>query len=121
VRRSGIPWAFDDPKTGRRRQAKNNLQRLFHRPFYAGWATSKRFGIALGEVRGNWEPIITTEEFERGIAILRRHDLNKSRQRRRESEGHRPVVGQTPGGQQPDRRQQCPVYLSKRQVGYIYQ
>ena len=83
VRNSGVPWAFEDPKTGQRRQAKNNLQAIFCKPLYAGWVTSKRFGIVMGEVRGDWEPVITTEEFERGIAILRKHDLNKSRPRRK--------------------------------------
>jgi hypothetical protein len=33
----------------------------------------------MGEVKGNWEPIITREEFERGLEILRLHDDEKSR------------------------------------------
>ena len=83
VRRSGRPWAWTDPRTGKRKQAKNQLQRIFHNPFYAGWVTSKRFAIANGEVRGNWEPVITTRELERGIEILRRHYRDKPRQSRR--------------------------------------
>lgn len=49
------------------------MQRLFHHPFYAGWGVSDRFGIKIGEVKGQWEPIITSEEFERGKAILPKH------------------------------------------------
>ena len=109
IRSSGRPWSWNDPKDGVRRQAKNQLQRTFHNPFYAGWVTSKRFGIAYGEVRGNWDPIVTSQEFERGIAILHKHDQQKSRQRRRfyllrnllwiEVEGrHYKMYGSTPSG-----------------------
>ena len=76
---SGRPWAWDDPKSGKRRSAFNMLHKLFHNPFYAGWVTSERFGIKVGEVRGNWEPVVTTEQFNRGIQILHKHDNEKSR------------------------------------------
>jgi len=79
---SGRPWAWDDPKTGKRRTAFNILHKLFHNPFYAGWVTSERFGIKVGEVRGNWEPIVTTEQFHRGIQILHKHDNEKSRMKK---------------------------------------
>ena len=79
TRISGRPWAWDDPRTGKRRTAFNLLHKLFHNPFYAGWATSERFGIKFGEVRGNWEPIVTTDQFHRGIQILHQHDMEKSR------------------------------------------
>jgi len=79
TRVSGRPWAWKDPRTGRRNTAFHLLQKMFHNPFYAGWVTSERFGIKTGEVRGNWEPIITTEQFHRGIQILRKHDSDKSR------------------------------------------
>ena len=55
---------------------------MFHNPFYAGWVTSERFGIKVGEVRGNWEPIVTTEQFHRGIHILHKHDNEKSRMKK---------------------------------------
>jgi len=77
VRSSGYPWAWSDPKSGNRKTAANVLQRLFHRPFYAGWAVSERFGIQMGEIRGQWEPVVTTEQFERGKAILLKHGNNK--------------------------------------------
>lgn len=77
VRLSGSPWAWNTPKTGQRKTGSNSLQRIFHNPFYAGWAVSKRFGIEMGEVRGNWEPIVTTEEFERGKEILLKNGYQK--------------------------------------------
>ena len=79
MRVNGRPWAWDDPKSGRRRTAFNLLHKIFHNPFYAGWATSERFGIKLGEVRGNWEPIVSTEQFHRGVQILNKHNKEKSR------------------------------------------
>ena len=82
TRVSGRPWAWDDPKSGKRRTAFNLLHKLFHNPFYAGWVTSERFGIKVGEVRGNWEPIVTTEQFHRGIYILHKHDNEKSRMKK---------------------------------------
>lgn len=79
TRASGRPWAWDDPKTEERRYADNRLHKIFHNPFYAGWAVSQRFGIKIGEVRGQWEPIVTPEEFDRGLVILNQHDDQKSR------------------------------------------
>jgi hypothetical protein len=79
TRASGRPWAWDDPKTSQRKYADNRLHSIFHNPFYAGWAVSERFGIKIGEVHGQWEPIVTTEEYEKGLAILHQHDDQKSR------------------------------------------
>ena len=82
VRSSGRPWVWDDPKSNRRKTAKNRLHKIFHHPFYAGWVTSDRFNIKMGEIRGKWEPAVSTDQFERGLEILRKHDLNKSRKKR---------------------------------------
>lgn len=82
VRSTGRPWAWNDPKTGGRRTARNRLHEIFNNPFYAGWVVSERFNIELGEVRDNWEPIITTKQFEKGKAILLRNGKNKSRFKR---------------------------------------
>ena len=82
TRSTGSPWAWNHPKTGHRMRAKNRLHEIFHNPFYAGWLVSEKFGIKMGEVRGNWEPTVTPEEFERGIAILHKHDDQKSRLKR---------------------------------------
>ena len=82
VRVSGRPWAWVDPKTGQSQTALQYIHKMFHNPFYAGWVTSERFGIKVGEVRGNWEPIVTTEQFHRGIHILHKHDNEKSREKK---------------------------------------
>jgi len=76
------PWAWIDPESGRWNHAANRLHEIFHNPFYAGWVVSKRFGIAYGQVRGKWEPVVTMEEFERGLEVLCSHDAHKSRTRR---------------------------------------
>lgn len=82
TRPHGYLWAWTDPNTGQRRTAKNRLHEIFHKPFYAGWCVSEKFGIPMGEIRGIWEPVVTTEEFEKGVEILRKHDLEKSREKR---------------------------------------
>jgi len=81
-RASGRRWAWDDPKTGARKYAANQLHKVFHNPFYAGWVVSERFGIKMGEVRGQWEPVISTEEFNKGLAILHKNDHEKSRNKK---------------------------------------
>jgi len=78
-RASGLPWAWDDPKNEKWKTAHNTLHKLFYNPFYAGWVTSKRFGIRIGEVRGKWKPIVTDEQFERGKEILAKHGNNKTK------------------------------------------
>lgn len=78
TRASGLPWAWNDPKTGKRKTAHNTLHKLFYNPFYAGWVTSRRFGIKVGDVRGNWDPIITNDQFVRGKEILSKHGNNKT-------------------------------------------
>jgi DNA invertase Pin-like site-specific DNA recombinase len=82
VRDGGRPWAWTDSGTGERRNSKNRLHAIFHNPFYAGWVVSEKFEIPYGTVRGDWEPIVTTQEFERGIAILHKNDREKSREKR---------------------------------------
>lgn len=43
---------------------------MFHNWTYAGWVTSEVNNVPPKAIRGNWQPIVTTEEFERGLAIL---------------------------------------------------
>jgi DNA invertase Pin-like site-specific DNA recombinase len=83
TRGNGSPWTWTDPMTGARRDAQNTLDKIFHNAFYAGWGVSKRFGIAYGDVRGSWDPIVSSEEFKRGIEILHSHDREKSRSKHR--------------------------------------
>ena len=82
VRKSGKPWAWMDEKRNDKRYAVSQLYHSFHLAFYAGWVVSKTFGIQRGQVRGRWDPLITDEEFDRGIAILRARDENKIRKTR---------------------------------------
>jgi DNA invertase Pin-like site-specific DNA recombinase len=82
TRSNGMPWVWNDAKTGLRKDARNRLSYILHNPFYAGWMVSEKFGIKLGEVKGIWEPIITHEEYQKGLSILKKHDMDKSRDRR---------------------------------------
>jgi hypothetical protein len=119
TRASGRPWAWTDQKNGTRMTAKNRLHNIFHNPFYAGWVVSERFGIAYGEIRGKWESIITTEEFERGHYILRKHGDEKSRFKRqfyllrsllyvKMDDKHLKMFGSTPSG----RSRSYPYYIT---------
>jgi DNA invertase Pin-like site-specific DNA recombinase len=83
TRSTGLPWVWVDPKSGRRKTAKARLQKFFHNPFYAGWIVSKHYNIKMGDVRGNWEPVITSEQFQKGRAVLRKHGHKKSRLKRK--------------------------------------
>ncbi len=67
--RSGRPFVTVDA-AGRRKDAANGLSRIFCNWFYAGWVVSEKAGIAPKTVLGQWIPLVTTEEFERGLAIL---------------------------------------------------
>ena len=67
--RSGRPYV-EVTKTGLRRVNTNTLSSVFHNWAYAGWLVSKAGNIPPKTIRGEWEPIITTEELERGLAIL---------------------------------------------------
>ncbi len=82
TRSGGNPWAWNDLQNKRRMTAKNRLSCIFHNPFYTGWVVSESYGIKLGEVRGSWEPIITEAEYLRGLEILRKHDHDKSRDKK---------------------------------------
>ena len=52
------------------------LSRAFHNWFYAGWVVVQNewINILPKTVKGEWTPIITTEEFEHGLAILAQHN-----------------------------------------------
>jgi hypothetical protein len=44
--------------------------------------TSKAANIPPKTIRGDWEPIVTTEEFERGLAILEKRNQKQNRHRK---------------------------------------
>ena len=70
--RSGLPFV---KPTGKRTHATNVLSSVFHNWFYAGWVVSKAAKIGPKHTQGNWTPIVSTEEFERGLEILGNLDL----------------------------------------------
>lgn len=80
--RSGRP--FVTIKNGRRIPSINTLSRRFHNWFYAGWVVSPKAGIAPKTVKGNWQPVVTTEELERGLEILAKRGQRTIRQRTHE-------------------------------------
>ena len=45
VRSTGRPWAWNDPKTGKRKLAVSRLHYILHLPFYTGWVVSDKFDI----------------------------------------------------------------------------
>ena len=61
-------------KNGKRNPQANRLSRIFHNWAYAGWIVSEKVEIAPKTIRGQWESIVTTEEFEHGLAILDRRN-----------------------------------------------
>jgi DNA invertase Pin-like site-specific DNA recombinase len=79
--RSGRPFVRVT-KSGKRRTNKNTLSKIFHNWFYAGWVVSEKAGIVPKTVRGEWEGIVTTEEFERGLEILARRSLYRVAERK---------------------------------------
>jgi DNA invertase Pin-like site-specific DNA recombinase len=79
--RSGRSFVTIHPN-GTRKQAANHLSRIFKNWFYAGWVVSEKASIPPKTVRGQWKPLLTTEEFERGLEILagrQKHRLSKVR------------------------------------------
>jgi DNA invertase Pin-like site-specific DNA recombinase len=54
------------------------LSRAFHNWFYAGWAVVENdwVNIAPKTVKGEWTAVVTTEEFEQGLAILARRNYH---------------------------------------------
>ncbi len=79
--RTGRPLVKISPK-GKRTAAVNGLSRIFHNWVYAGWVVSEKADILPKTIRGEWEAIVTTEEFERGLAILDRRNQKRSRHRK---------------------------------------
>lgn len=63
--------------SGTRRANISTISNVFHNWMYAGWVVSEKNKILPKAIRGNWEPIVTTEEFERGLEILERIDITR--------------------------------------------
>lgn len=82
-RASGRPFV-EVKSNGRRIPNISTLSNTFHNWAYAGWIVSKPNGIPPKTLRGNWEPIVTTEEFERGLEILARRNQHRSVRRKQD-------------------------------------
>jgi DNA invertase Pin-like site-specific DNA recombinase len=113
--RTGRPFV-DVTKVGRDRHNYNTLSDIFKNWTYAGWVESEEKGIPPKTLRGNWEPLVTTEEFEQGLAILERRSKHRVVRRKydyllkaliyyeypdgtlRKLTGSRPNVGRGNGG-----------------------
>jgi DNA invertase Pin-like site-specific DNA recombinase len=79
--RSGRPF-IEVTLTGLRKANVSSLCNIFHNWTYAGWVVSLKNGIVPKTVRGNWTPIVTTEEFELVQSILARRNLNRQIRRK---------------------------------------
>jgi hypothetical protein len=71
--RNGKPFVVVK-KNGEHKPLTDKLRRAFQDWTYAGWVVSECDQIAPKTLRGNWEPIISTDDFEMGLAILQRLD-----------------------------------------------
>lgn len=79
--RSGRPFVEVSP-TGKRKANISSLSNIFHNWAYAGWVVSVPNQIAPKTLRGEWEPIITTDEMECGQEILLRRNTHRSVRRK---------------------------------------
>ena len=63
-------------KGGKRVPNKQAVSRVFHKWFYAGWIVVQNdwANILPKTLKGAWEPVVSTEEFELGLAILARRN-----------------------------------------------
>ncbi len=64
---------------GKRKPVVKALSKAFHNWFYAGWVVVDNDWATIPPktVRGEWEPVVTTEEFELGLAILARRNQDR--------------------------------------------
>jgi hypothetical protein len=67
---------------GKRKVNYNTLSDIFHNWTYAGWIVNAEEGIAPKTLRGNWEPIVTTQELEKSLEILARRHAHRVVRRR---------------------------------------
>lgn len=79
--KSGRPFITVE-KNGKRKANYSTLSRVFHNWTYAGWVTSKKNNVPPKTIRGDWEPLVTTEEFERGLRVLEKRNKKRVQRRR---------------------------------------
>jgi hypothetical protein len=71
-------------RNGEREPYIQQLSRVFHNWHYAGWVVIENdwASIPPRTVKAEWEPIVSTEEFERGLAILAKRNSTPSPNKR---------------------------------------
>lgn len=79
--RSGRPF-IEVKANGKRKANYNSMCYIFHNWAYAGWIVNEELGILPKTLRGDWEPLVSTEEFERGMEILAKRSQHKYAKRR---------------------------------------
>lgn len=73
--RNGKPFVNVN-QHGKRTPYVQFLSRVFHNWHYAGWVVIENDWATIKPktVKAEWEPVVSTEEFERGLAILARRN-----------------------------------------------
>ena len=82
--RTGRPFVTLTPE-GKKNHARNGLSRIYHNWFYAGWVVGSVEGhddIPPKTIRGDWEAMVTTEEFERAQDILKDRSQKRTSKRK---------------------------------------
>jgi DNA invertase Pin-like site-specific DNA recombinase len=81
--RSGGPFVKLD-SNGSYKYAISIVARIFHNWFYAGWVVidTNWATIAPKTLKGNWTPIVSTDELEAGMSILVKRDQTKHNKRK---------------------------------------
>jgi len=81
--RTGRPFV-DVSSSQNRSQNYNTLAKIFHNWTYAGWVVHEPSGILPKTLRGIWEPMVSTEDFERGLVILaKRNQIHQQTSKRK--------------------------------------
>ena len=81
--RTGRPFV-DVSSRQIRSQNYNTLAKIFHNWTYAGWVVHEPSGVLPKTLRGIWEPMVSTEDFERGLVILaKRNQIHQQTSRRK--------------------------------------
>ncbi len=75
--RTGRPFV-EVKSDGTRKPNISTLSKIFHNWAYAGWVVSECNDILPKTLRGNWEPLVATEEFELGLEILARRNEHRT-------------------------------------------
>ena len=76
----GTPFVYI--KNGRKVRNKSAVSKVFHNSFYAGLIYLPLENGEIVEIQGEWEPIVTPQEFEAGVVILNKRDGQRNHHRR---------------------------------------